>query len=505
VEPPATTRERLLSTFSAGAGAKGLAAAPNTRRRLITTFLQPGGGAALQRKIAAESLSGGGPEGERGAATGRAEGVRVTHPIGPAGFGVSLPVAARAFTVGNDIVFGVREYDPWGSEGRRLHTRQQQGALGLAGAPLGVSQPGDPSEREADRVADRVARGKRARPVKARRRAVVARAPYGFSAAYRNKAGKIASHEKVEYPKYKSQLGRTEESSLSGGHPLVAPLEKEELLEVFDGVARDLQDGSVSDEVIDDYVDELNQAFRLLKIDTVEAQGSFIANAYVESDQFRFLTETSKAGHTDPYTDDPSKVKLDTDWLDRAARKKADLKARRTIKKDVKDAVDYERGGSINTGDWQHGFIGRGPVQVTHRHNYIQAVAVLERRTEELEIENPSSPDLPPLLEAIAKIKKDPAEASNPRYGFLLSAAFMKLPRNPDTAGGKVERGDEKANRGLVTNWMGKQLAAPRKKKQKAYDAAVRVLMPRSDLEMAELAKAEIPSPALARSASEGP
>ena len=66
-------------------------------------------------------------------------------------------VAARAFTVGNDIFFGAGQYRPGSSAGDELiaheatHTLQQRGAP--TGEPLAVSDPGDPLEREASAFA----------------------------------------------------------------------------------------------------------------------------------------------------------------------------------------------------------------------------------------------------------------------------------------------------------------------------------------------------------------
>jgi len=75
-------------------------------------------------------------------------------------------VQARAYTVGSDIVFAGGAYRPHTSDGQRLlaheltHVVQQGGASG-SGA-LEISDPGDPAERAADRIADRVMRGQAA-------------------------------------------------------------------------------------------------------------------------------------------------------------------------------------------------------------------------------------------------------------------------------------------------------------------------------------------------------
>ena len=116
-------------------------------------------------------------------------------------------------------------------------------------------------------------------------------------------------------------------SSEAGGHAfhVFSPITREELLTVFKGVAKDIagkegDDRATLEAIVDSYLARLNQAFETFKIDTVEAQASYIANAWHESDQFRFMTETQKAVKSNkPYETDPTKVKLNTSWLDKAA------------------------------------------------------------------------------------------------------------------------------------------------------------------------------------------
>jgi Domain of unknown function (DUF4157) len=67
-------------------------------------------------------------------------------------------VAAKAFTVRNDVFFAAGAYQPHTEPGRSLiaheltHVAQQRGAA--ATGPLTVSEPGDALERDAERVAD---------------------------------------------------------------------------------------------------------------------------------------------------------------------------------------------------------------------------------------------------------------------------------------------------------------------------------------------------------------
>lgn len=77
-------------------------------------------------------------------------------------------VNATAYTVGQDVVFGEGQYAPGTREGKRLlahelaHTIQQgqTGEVATPQAKLSVSHPGDPSEQEADAIANQIVAGK---------------------------------------------------------------------------------------------------------------------------------------------------------------------------------------------------------------------------------------------------------------------------------------------------------------------------------------------------------
>jgi hypothetical protein len=142
-------------------------------------------------------------------------------------------------------------------------------------------------------------------------------------------------------------------------------------------------------------------------------------------------TEGSLQGAT-PYQSEPSKVRLAMSWLDEAAKDPA--KRNPKTARQFENVTGYEPRGTINTGNWARSFIGRGPIQVTHRHNYVQVIAILEHRYEELP---KGSDDAKLVREAIDRIKADPGQAANPRYAFLFSAGFMKMkaPDMPDATG----------------------------------------------------------------------
>jgi predicted chitinase len=295
-----------------------------------------------------------------------------------------------------------------------------------------------------------------------------------FHESYHSRDGKVKSSLGKDYETYLGELGSTERSSKYGGTPITEPITTDELLEIFDGVQQDIDNQKVEPSVIDEYVNQLNHAFRTLKIDTIQAQASYIANAYIESDQFRAMTETQKAVKGNSlYQDDPHKVKLAEKWLNDAAAGK------------IPNVAGYKKGGSINpTGNWQESFIGRGPIQVTHRHYYVQCIAILENRARELEAEAKkeygatgaydeeatNEEDALRLYEAAAAIKADPAQAANPKYAFLISAAFMKM------KDGNGRAGDAKASKGQVTSWMGPQHKDMKVKKDSAYGKAIKVL-----------------------------
>lgn len=74
-------------------------------------------------------------------------------------------IGAAAYTVGNDIVFGDRQFAPDSPAGLRLiahelaHVVQQGGGQRPAGPSCRMSSAWDPAEREADRAADMATTG----------------------------------------------------------------------------------------------------------------------------------------------------------------------------------------------------------------------------------------------------------------------------------------------------------------------------------------------------------
>lgn len=76
-------------------------------------------------------------------------------------------VDARAYTVGQDVVFGRGQFAPATTAGRQLiahelaHVLQQRGAGSRAGAPLAVGDPASAAEAEADRAAADIVAGRK--------------------------------------------------------------------------------------------------------------------------------------------------------------------------------------------------------------------------------------------------------------------------------------------------------------------------------------------------------
>ena len=156
------------------------------------------------------------------------------------------------------------------------------------------------------------------------------------------------------------------------------------------------------------YLPILNNAFATMGIDTVEAQASFLSHAG-ESGSFAKLEEELVVGQEYPY---PAAFK------------------------------------------------GRGPVQVTFEAGYVQSLAYLELRADQLEEEakTKSEPEKSLLLDqagkaraAVAAIQADSSAAAKAEYGFLLSAAYMhwtKGVKRSTELHGSAERAVRRRRRG---------------------------------------------------------
>ena len=206
------------------------------------------------------------------------------------------------------------------------------------------------------------------------------------------------SRQGLSYEDYKKAIGtkgaekyapEIKAASGWGGTPLSpVALTRAELGAIVLYEGTDAAGRAAHEKRLDDYLSFINDSFEAMGIDTVEAQSSFLAHA-AESGSFAQMTE--QGADKRPYAP----------------------------------------------------FIGRGPIQVTWEAGYIQALAYVELRGEQLEAEaadletkTPGSPEAARKrqLAALAKeattaIKGDIKEAANPKYAFLFSLGAMELTR----------------------------------------------------------------------------
>ncbi len=222
----------------------------------------------------------------------------------------------------------------------------------------------------------------------------------------------------------------------------------EQLFKIFP----DLETDSAADQTVrgkvDNYLTALNQAFKVMMINTVEAQAAYLAHAYVESDQFRRFSETTTTAQR--YLDDPKQAKLDEGYLE----KKYMLPSEKALKEDpdaknpYRTTVNPLRAADSKQG-WDQSFIGRGPLQVTHRAVYVQVIAFLDKRVQQATDEKDwETARL--AREAEDALKADPRAAADPKYAFLISAAFMQM------AGGVRRSAKLKNEKNLMPDFTGK-------------------------------------------------
>jgi hypothetical protein len=209
---------------------------------------------------------------------------------------------------------------------------------------------------------------------------------------------KRKSRQNLSYDDYKAKIGTAGAESYApeikaasawGGTKLApVALTRGELGAIVLAEAKGDAELAAHEKRLDEYLPFINNAFEAMKIDTVEAQSSFLAHA-AESGSFAKLTEIGAS--TRPYAP----------------------------------------------------FIGRGPIQVTWEAGYVQSIAYIEARGEQLAAEAaaaeqaaPGSPEAKRLRELAAlaaeaktAIKGNIAEAANPKYTFLFSTALMHINR----------------------------------------------------------------------------
>jgi hypothetical protein len=346
-----------------------------------------------------------------------------------------------------------------------------------ASPSLTVDHADAPAEKEADQAAEALLSS---RPVSPglRTGAALHRADEEWAKVY----GSHKSFLQKPFEEYKKGLGEVKATTQGGltknegrpiksrpgaGTPAAPTITMPVLKEIYPGLAADVAADPDKGKQAQAYLDSLNQAFKIMKIDTVEAQSVYLAHAFIESDQFRQFTETqgSSAVGSQKWKDDPRVVKLDT----------GDLTKR------------YAKGGSVNPGGGFE-FIGRGPVQVTHKHEYVEAIAMMEKTAEQYEAaakagDASAAANAKLAREAAQAIKADPRQAANPKYTFLMSAAVMKK-MGADVSAAQAHPGDKWTGVDAASGWVagGKQKegspqAEALGKKQAAFDNIYKVLM----------------------------
>ena len=464
------------------------------------------------------------------------------HTSGEAGKSAKA-VHAVAYTVGNHVAFAPGHYSPETQAGQWLlahelaHVVQQAAASsghtgGEISSKLEVGHAGSRAEHEASQIADSITSSKLGsaassiahvkRPILQRESADEWSEVYYQTQERKKdpKQRKVVSQAQIPYEQYLSGIGEfratskgglranefgweprqktsmafaaTQAGTLTRGRPAMGAgyqVQREislgQLKKIYPLFAQDIDADKQKKAQAKRYLENLNRAFAIMKIDTVEAQSNYLAHAFVESDQFRRFTETQKPEQE--WEDNPENVKV----------------FRQSLK------APFKEGGE------EADFIGRGPIQVTFRAGYVETIAMLEaaskqyrasaeEQTNHAQTQYQADKDQASFAaklsraaqasdnaalceEAATRIRAKPSEAANPKYTFLFSAAFMKrsgadvkIQLEPDPAEWKGDK--------IAANWVAggplptgspQEKELPRKKK--AYEDAYDELCENSD------------------------
>jgi hypothetical protein len=350
--------------------------------------------------------------------------------------GTARTAGARAYTIGQDVRFGLGRFEPGTAEGDRLiahelvHTVQQRDAPVSGGHD--VSAAHDASEREAAALAGPVAAGVRSR-VTQRTAQHLARddeekldfEPAKWDPAFTGHRTAVGH----AYAEYKKGISMTKKV---GGWEVIAPdlqpasewvkaagtaqekrgtklktieLEESELLQVMLAPAGEPGHDprpEWQDEVraaVKSRLPKINEGFRLMQLDTVEAQAVYLAHAFSESGQ---LTRLEEFG----------------------AEKR-----------------DYAP------------FVGRGPLQVTWADKYIRAMAYMEVEAERLFAAGQKD-EARRIAAGVRAIKGNIKEAANPDYAFIFSAGFMHALGGVQRAAGLAGTQPTFGGAGAEDTWM---------------------------------------------------
>lgn len=281
-------------------------------------------------------------------------------------------VQAKAYTTGRSIVFGEGQYAPGTTEGKRLlaheltHVVQQSGQ---GATPAAVSR---------DFYDTAMAELQAEEEIKNKQwNRAYGRDP---SKQYGSERGSI--DEDVTFIDQNKQKKTRHQPRLGAASGAVSPQGKQ-------GTKMDmsiaLSDADVEAVMMDSGYGtkdqneikqaavgagaSITEAFRLMQIDTLEAQALYLAHAAVESRGLRSMTAQA----------DPAVVGK---------------------------------------------FPGRGPLQVTFQQQYVKALAYLDEQVARLESQGLKD-EAAKARAASSAVKADPAAAADPRYAFIFSAAAM--------------------------------------------------------------------------------
>ena len=297
--------------------------------------------------------------------------VRV-HTGGEAAAGARA-VRARAYTVGSHIVFGASEYAPNTLSGKRLLAHElthvvQQNTHGVEGNTLIARDMYETAEAELE--AEEELKNKKWNQA------------YGKDPSKQYGAERGSIDEDVTYIGKDKKPHTRHQAALGPASQRVGPRgEKGAKMDMTKGltdvdVETVMTDAGYGDKDIAEIKQaaagagaRITDAFRVMQIDTLEAQALYLAHAAVESRGLRSLT-----AQADP------------------------------------DVVGK--------------FPGRGPLQVTFQQQYVKALAYLDEQAARLEGEGKTN-EAATARAASAAVKADPAAAADSQYAFIFSAAMM--------------------------------------------------------------------------------
>jgi hypothetical protein len=359
---------------------------------------------------------------------------------------------AQAFTIGEHVAFDGQP-SLYLAAHEAAHVIQQRAGVHVRG---GVGDDGDAYERHADAVADRVVRGQSSEALLGQRigspRAGASNAaPVVQLASWSSLYGKNAD---AKAKTLKGEMGSARPawaaaSEFGGAKVYSFKLTTADILEVIKaaeserGVNHVLgKPGSPErtqhEAQIAKYVEGMAMAFDVMEIDTVESQAAFVAHAVGETLLSRFTEAQTKL-----FVDDPKQAvvstSLKTDKGDPTGRSGQILGPRRYRGKTEIDptGVIPDLDKRMPAEDFNKTFIGRGPIQVTDRDNYMKTLVYMQTRAELLQatLDQVSAErvayrteltnKIALIQQAIDAIKVDPTAAADPKFAFLFSAAFM--------------------------------------------------------------------------------